>query len=600
MSAPETSASRIAAPSGRRIALKPLIALKPYIMRHPRVLALALVALVVSAGVLLVLPMALRRMIDHGFVSPEGGVLNSYFTMLALIGVVLAVSSSMRAYLVNWLGERVVADLRADVFRHLTRLGPGFFETTHSGEVMSRLTADTTQIKAASGNAISQLLRNAIMLMGAFVMLLVTSVKLSLIVLLAIPAIVLPLMAYGKVVRRLSRAAQDSLADSSAYASENLAAHRTMQAFTHETVVADRYQTSVERAFVDARARLRARAGLTAVTISMVALSVIGVLWYGAQMVIAGEMTGGRLAQFVIYALFAGGALAELAEVWGEVSQAAGAAERLSELLAVRPLIQEPANPIEIAKPVAGRITFDDVSFAYPDREAGSALEHVSLQVGAGQTVALVGPSGAGKSTVLNLLLRFFDPQSGAIRIDDVDIRNIRLDDLRSQLSVVSQDVALFADTVAENIRYGAPGAVMADIERAAIAAQADGFIRALPDGYQTRLGERGVTLSGGQRQRIAIARAILRNAPILLLDEATSALDAESEAGVQKALEAVMAGRTTIVVAHRLATIVKADRILVFDGGHIVEQGSHAELIKAKGLYTRFAEMQFQVRAAE
>ncbi len=584
----------------RRASLKPLLSLQPYLLRHPRVLALALLALVVSAAVMLVLPMALRRMIDHGFTTPAGGVLTNYFLMLAAIGMVLAVASSSSAYLVNWLGERVVADVRADVFRHLTVLGPDFFEKTHSGEVMSRLTADTTQIKAASGNAISQLLRNTIMLAGALVMLLVTSAKLSMIVLLAIPAIVLPLMAYGRVVRKLSRAAQDSLADSSAYAAENLAAYRTMQAFTHERAVADRYQGSVERAFVDARSRLRARAGLTALAISMVALSILGVLWYGAQMVVAGEITGGRLAQFVLYALFAGGALAELSEVWGEVSQAAGAAERLSELLAVQPKISDPAAPVALARPVVGRLAFKNVSFAYPDRKEGSALRDVSFTVAAGQTVALVGPSGAGKSTVLNLILRFFDPQSGEIRIDDVDVRKLRLHELRQQMAVVAQDVALFADTVAENIRYGATKASDDEIRQAAVAAQADEFIRALPNGYQTRLGERGVTLSGGQRQRIAIARAILRDAPILLLDEATSALDAESEAAVQKALEAVMQGRTTIVVAHRLATIIKADRIMVLNGGKIVEDGTHDGLVKANGLYTRFAEMQFNGRAID
>jgi ATP-binding cassette subfamily B protein len=494
----------------------------------------------------------------------------------------------------------VVADVRSDVFRHLLVLGPAFYETTHSGEVMSRLTADTTQIKAAAGTAMSQALRNIIMLAGAMTMMFITSVELSMLVLFAIPAIVLPLIAYGRVVRLLSRRAQDSLAEASAYAAENLAAVRTLQAFTHEATVAARFKKAVDRSFSAARARLKARAGLTALAISLVFASVVGVLWFGAAAVVRGEMTGGRLGQFVLYAVFAAGALAELSEVWGEVSQAAGSAERLAELLATQPQIRPPPNPIPLPTPARGEIVFRDVRFTYPSRPKVSALEGISFRVPPGQTVALVGPSGAGKSTIFNLLLRFYDPASGDVMVDGVRVPDADLEALRVRMALVPQEVALFADSVAENIRYGTPDASLEEVMRAAEAAQAHGFIEALPQGYETRLGERGVTLSGGQRQRIAIARALLRNAPILLLDEATSALDAESEGLVQKALERVMRGRTTLVIAHRLATIQKADRILVMDKGRVVEEGSHAELLRRGGLYARLAELQFATEPAQ
>jgi len=584
----------------KRRSLEPLLALKPYLMCVPWPLAAAGVALVVSAAATLAVPVAVRRMIDFGFSGADGALINQYFMMLIIIGLVIAVASSLRFYFVNWLGERVVSDLRADVFGHLTKVGPAFFETTHSGEVMSRLTADTTQIKSAAGSALSQALRNSIMLIGALVMMFVTSTELSLLVLIAIPAIVLPLMAYGRVVRRLSRKAQDTLADASAYESENLSAVRTMQAFTHEKAVSGRYSRAVEKAFNAANQRLMARAGLTVIAISLTTISIVGVLWYGASAVIAGEMTGGRLSQFVLYAVFAAGALAELAEVWGEMSQAAGAAERLMELLAVVPAIASPRNPVAMPEPSRGQIDFDRVGFAYAARPDYLALNDVTLKVEPGETVALVGPSGAGKSTIFSLLLRFYDPQSGTVSVDGVDVSKADLDALRGRISVVPQDVALFADTVAENIAYGSQNAGRAEIEAAAVAAQADDFIRALPDGFDTRLGERGVTLSGGQRQRIAIARAILKDAPILLLDEATSALDAENELAVQKALEGVMKGRTTIVIAHRLATIQKADRIVVMDEGRIVEEGTHAELSGSGGLYGRLAKLQFGLEAAE
>lgn len=586
--------------TGKRQSLRPLLTIKPYVAKYPKMVVAALVALIVSAAVMLVVPLAVRRMIDHGFGSDHGVLINQYFGMLVVIGSVLAIASASRFYFVNWLGERVVADLRSDVFKHLTQLGPAFFERTHSGEVMSRLTADATQIKAAAGTALSQALRNAIMLIGALIMMFVTSPRLSMMVLIAIPAIVLPLVAYGRVVRRLSREAQDSLAEASAYASENLSAIRTMQAFAHEGAVTKRFSNEVENSFLSARRRLKARAGLTAMAIFLVVASITAVLWFGASAVISGEMTGGRLGQFVLYALFAAGAMAELSEVWGEMSQAAGAAERFSELLAEVPEIRSPANPVPMPTPPKGEIGLSDVSFAYPTRPDANALKNFSLRVKPGETVALVGPSGAGKSTLFALLLRFFDPQSGRVAVDGVDVRDVDLDALRARIALVPQDVALFADTIAANIAYGSENAAQADIEAAARAAQADSFIRDLPQGYQTRLGERGVTLSGGQRQRIAIARAILKDAPILLLDEATSALDAENEVLVQHALERVMQGRTTLVIAHRLATVQKADRIIVMDGGMIVEEGTHASLARSSGLYSRLAELQFGGEAAE
>jgi len=574
--------------------------LKPYVLRSPLILAGALIALVVSAGAMLTVPMAVRRMIDFGFGAQDGQLIDQYFMMLIAIGCVLAVASASRFYLINWLGERVVADVRSDVFRHLTKLGPVFFESAHSGEMMSRLTADTTQIKAAAGTALSQLLRNSIMLIGALGMMIYTSPSLSMMVLLAIPAIVLPLVGFGRLVRKLSRKAQDELAEASAYASENLTAVRTMQAFSHQDVVADRYQSAVERTFDAARDRMKARAGLTALAILMVTSSIVGVLWFGSSSVISGEMTGGRLGQFVLYALFAAGALAELSEVWGEISQAAGAAERLAELLDVVPAITSPANPKRLPSPAIGELEFDDVTFSYASGGAQPALENIKFQVARGETVAVVGPSGAGKTTLFNLILRFYDPTTGSLKLDGVDIKDADLEQVRQRIALVPQDVALFADTVFENIRYGCPTATRKDVETAAKTAQADGFIAQLNEGYDTKLGERGVTLSGGQRQRLAIARAVLKDAPILLLDEATSALDAENEVLVQRALDDVMKSRTTLVIAHRLSTVQGADRILVMDEGRIIEEGSHAELLSKGGLYQRLADLQFGREAAE
>lgn len=579
---------------------KALMAFKPYLMKHPKMMAAALVALVMSALVMLSVPMAVRRMIDYGFGGSDGAMIDQYFGMLILIGIVLAIASASRFYTVNWLGERVVADVRRDVFSHLATLGPAFYARTMSGEVISRLTADTTQIKAAAGTVMSQMLRNSIMLIGALLMMLLTSPALAGLVLITIPVIVFPLMAYGRVVKRLSRDAQDRLANATAYASENLSAVQTMQAFTNEAAVTGRFTCAVEQSFDAARQRMRARAGLTAITIFLVVASIVGVLWFGASSVVGGGMTGGRLGQFVLYALFAAGAMAELSEVWGEVKQASGSAERLSELLAIEPEITSPASPIPLPEPARGELAFENVSFSYPSRPDAVALNDISFSVKRGETVAIVGPSGAGKSTLFNLILRFYDPASGKVLIDGVNIAEADLEQVRRRIALVPQEVALFADTVAGNISYGAGKVGRAEVVAAAKAAQADGFINELPQGYDTRLGERGVTLSGGQRQRIAIARAILRDAPILLLDEATSALDAESEGLVQKALEKVMENRTTLVIAHRLATVQKADRIIVLEGGRVVEEGTHGALAKGGGLYGRLAELQFAADAAE
>jgi ATP-binding cassette, subfamily B, bacterial len=584
----------------KRASLKPLLALKPNLLRHKGMLAAAFAALLVSAGATLAVPMAVRRMIDLGFSGIEPDLIDKYFATLVGIGLILALASAARFYCVNWLGERVVADIRRDVFKHLTGLSPAFYEVSHSGEVMSRLTADTTQIKAAASTVISQALRNLLLLIGATVMMVVTSPKLSLAVLIAIPVIVVPLVAYGRSVRALSRRAQDTLAQASAYASESLSQVRVLQAFTHEKAAAARFGEAVERSFGAADARAKARAGLTAIAIFLTFASVVGVLWYGAQDVLSGIMTGGRLSQFVLYALLAAASMGELSEVWGEISQATGAAERLGELLQVRSEIKSPTRPKALPVPPRGEVAFSDVSFSYPLRPETSALSQVSFRIAPGERVALVGPSGAGKTTIFALLLRFYDPNRGTVEVDGVPANEAELAALRARFALVPQETALFADTVAANIAYGVEKAGRSEIEAAAKAAFAHDFIAALPQGYETMLGEGGVTLSAGQRQRIAIARAVLRNAPILLLDEATSALDSESETLVQRALEKIMEGRTTLVIAHRLATVIRADRILVFDHGRLVEEGTHQTLIGRGGIYARLAELQFAPDAAE
>jgi ATP-binding cassette subfamily B protein len=579
----------------RRRSLRPLRKLFPYLGRYRGLVAGAVVFLLLAAGTTLTLPIAVRRMIDHGFQESDSIFIANYFSMLIVIAAVLALASACRYYFVITLGERVVADLRRDVFSHVAGLSPAFFDRTQSGEIVSRLTADTTQIKSAVGATASLALRNTILGVGALAMMVITSPKLSMIVIGVIPVVVLPLVGFGRAVRKRSRLAQDTLASASAYASEQIGAVRTLQAFTNEPLVTNRFSGAVETAFRAAQSSVLARSFLTFFAILIVFSSVVAVLWIGSRDVLAGAITAGTLTQFMIYSLFAAGALGAMSEVWGELSQAAGAAERLTELLAERPDIAAPADALALPVPPVGAVEFRSVDFAYPSATSQAAVSGLSFAVRPGETVAIVGPSGAGKSTVFSLLLRFYDPQSGSILIDGVDLVRADPRDARARIALVPQDLTIFAATVRENIAFGRPGARDAEIEAAARDAHADEFVRRLEQGYDTPVGERGVTLSGGQRQRLAIARAILRDAPILLLDEATSALDAESETLVQDALERLMQGRTTLVIAHRLATILKADRILVMDQGRIVEEGTHQSLVTRDGVYARLARLQFE-----
>jgi ATP-binding cassette subfamily B protein len=592
-SAAETAAPAPAAPRGRA-RLKPLAGLLPYVRRYPGLLAGAALALIIAALATLVVPLAVRRMIDFGFSAERIGLIDQYFGVLIGVVAALAGASALRYYLVTVLGERVVADLRTAVFAHVTALSADFFDTAKTGEMVSRLTADTTQIKATVGASVSIALRNLLLFVGGSAMMVATSPRLSGFVLAAIPVIVLPLVGFGRAVRRRSRTAQDTLADATAYAAELIGAVRTLQAFTNESSAVARFGAAVERAFAAARASTRARAVLTAVVIFLAFASVVAILWVGAQDILAGRITGGRLVQFALYAVIAAGGLSELSQVWGEISLAAGAAERLAELLAIPPAIKAPARPVPLPSPPRGEVAFADVRFAYPTRMEAGVLDGVTLRVSPGEKVAIVGPSGAGKSTIFHLLLRFYDPQSGKVSFDGVRLADADPLELRARIALVPQDVAIFAASVADNIRFGRAGATDAEVKRAAELALAAEFIARLPQGYDTTVGERGVTLSGGQRQRIAIARAILRDAPLLLLDEATASLDAESETLVQSALERLMKARTTLVIAHRLATVLTCDRILVMDNGRIVEEGTHARLAAAGGLYARLAKLQF------
>ena len=585
---------------GRADALRPLAAILPYLARYRRLVAGALVSLLFASAITLALPVAVRRVIDHGFSADDAALVNNYFLVLGFMALALGIASALRYFFVMILGERVVADLRSDVFSHVVRLSPAFFDVNQSGEIVSRLTADTVQIKSAFGASASIALRNLIMGLGALTMMVWTSPRLSVMVIVAIPVVVVPLIAAGRKVRARSRQAQDQLANATAFAGEAIGATRTLQAFTAEEMAAQRYGNAVENAFSAARSAMRARAALTAVSISLVFCSITAILWVGAQSVLSGTMTGGTLGQFLLYSVLAAGALGQLSEVWGELSLAAGAAERLSELLLEPAPVTAPASPVALPSPPRGSIAIQDLFFRYPSGGAtAGALNGVSLSVKAGETVAVVGPSGAGKSTLFSLLLRFYDPDKGGIELDGIDLRDADPEDVRERYAYVPQDVAIFAASIHDNIALGSPDASREDVRAAAIAAQADGFIEKLERGYDTLAGERGITLSGGQRQRIAIARAVLRDAPVLLLDEATSALDAESETLVQQALDGLMQGRTTLVIAHRLATVLSADRIVVMDEGQIVEQGNHETLVAQNGLYARLARLQFNTDVA-
>jgi ATP-binding cassette subfamily B protein len=570
-----------------------LAALMPYVLRHRGRITAAVLALLAASLATLVLPLALRRVIDTAFEAGNSALKDYYFMTLIGVVLILAVASSARYYLVITLGERIVASVRQDVFRHLTTLDAAFFDRTKSGEIVSRLSADTTKIQSAFGASASIALRNVLLFMGATVMMIITSPRLSMLVLAAIPLIVVPLVLSGRGVRKRARAAQDKLAEASAYATEAIGASRTMQAFGAEAETTRRFGMAAENAFEAARLSTAARAWLSGFGIFMVSASVVWVLWTGAADVMAGTMTGGRLSQFVLYAVFAASSLGQLSEVYGEIQAAAGSAGRIGELLAARPAVAPPPNPAPLPAKISGALSFSHVTFRYAGRD-DAALDDFSLHVKPGERVALVGPSGAGKSTVLQLALRFYDPQAGVITVDNIASTGADPTDWRRAFALVPQDPVVFGTTVLENIRYGRPDASEADVLAAARLASAHDFVLALPQGYQTEIGERGVLLSGGQRQRLAIARAILKDAPVLLLDEATSALDSESERAVQLALEGLMRSRTTLVVAHRLATVLSADRIVVIDQGRIVEEGTHEALVARGGLYARLAELQF------
>ncbi len=579
--------------------IKTLGALLPFLAPYRARIGLAGMALLVAAAATLAIPYGFRQLIDLGFTnagSAQAEHVNGYFVALFLVACVLAVATAARFYMVSWLGERVTADIRRAVYAHVLKQSPAFFETTQTGEVLSRLTTDTTLIQTVVGTSISMALRNLVLLAGGLLMMFLTSATLSGIIIVMLVAVIVPIVVFGRRVRKLSRASQDRIADASGLAGEMLNAISVVQAYAQEVREAMRFGSAVETAFTTAIARIRARSLLTVLAILLVFGAIVFVLWLGAHAVIDGRMSAGQLAQFILYAAIVAGAIGALSEVLGDAQRAAGASERLLELLAEQSPISSPAHPLGLPPRAANgaAIAIEHLRFCYPSRPDTLALTDLSIDVRPGETVAIVGPSGAGKTTLFQLLLRFHDPEQGSIRLDGIDIRKLALHDLRHAIGIVPQDTVVFSANAMENIRYGRPDASDEDVIAAAKQAAAHEFIERLPDGYQSFLGERGVRLSGGQRQRIAIARALLKNPPLLLLDEATSALDAESERLVQRALEAAMEGRTTLVIAHRLATVQRATRIVVMEHGRIVETGTHAELVEAGGLYASLAALQF------